>query len=98
MPAYFATDGLSNDGTEAINMPIVRAGRLTNGHGDFDNYRPRVLLAANGTRTPLPSEDDVTTLESEEPVQGTDRLRVQDSAPTASAPRPAAHEALCVGE
>ncbi len=49
--AYFATDGLSNGGTEAINMLIEKARRLAHGYRNFDNYRLRMLLAASGTRT-----------------------------------------------
>ncbi len=49
--AYFATDGLSNGGTEAINMLIEKARRLAHGYRNFDNYRLRMLLTANGTRT-----------------------------------------------
>ena len=49
--AYFATDGLSNGGTEAINMLIEKARRLAHGYRNLDNYRLRMLLAASGTRT-----------------------------------------------
>jgi transposase len=49
--AYFDTDGLSNGGTEAINMLIEKAPRLAHGYRNFDNYRLRMLLAASGTRT-----------------------------------------------
>ncbi len=49
--AYFATDGLSNGGTEAINMLIEKARRLAHGYRNFTNYRLRMLLAASGTRT-----------------------------------------------
>jgi transposase len=49
--AYFDTDGLSNGGTEAINMLIEKARRLAHGYRNFDNYRLRMLLAASGTRT-----------------------------------------------
>lgn len=49
--AYFHTDGLSNGGTEAINMLIEKARRLAHGYRNFDNYRLRMLLAASGTRT-----------------------------------------------
>lgn len=49
--AYFATDGLSNGGTEAINMLIEKARRLAHGYRNFNNYRLRMLLAASGTRT-----------------------------------------------
>jgi transposase len=48
--AYFDTDGLSNGGTEAINMLIEKARRLAHGYRNFDNYRLRMLLAASGTR------------------------------------------------
>ncbi len=49
--AYFDTDGLSNGGTEAINMLIEKARRLAHGYRNFTNYRLRMLLAASGTRT-----------------------------------------------
>jgi transposase len=49
--AYFDTDGLSNGGTEAINMLIEKARRLAHGYRNFENYRLRMLLAASGTRT-----------------------------------------------
>jgi transposase len=49
--AYFDTDGLSNGGTEAINMLIEKARRLAHGYRNFNNYRLRMLLAASGTRT-----------------------------------------------
>jgi transposase len=49
--AYFDTDGLSNGGTEAINMLIEKARRLAHGYRNFDNYRLRMLLAASGNRT-----------------------------------------------
>ncbi len=45
------TDGLSNGGTEAINMLIEKARRLAHGYRNFTNYRLRMLLAASGTRT-----------------------------------------------
>ena len=48
--AYFDTDGLSNGGTEAINMLIEKARRLAHGYRNFENYRLRMLLAASGTR------------------------------------------------
>ena len=51
MLAYFDTDGLSNGGTKAINMLIEKARRLAHGYRNFDNYRLRMLLAANSTRT-----------------------------------------------
>jgi transposase len=43
--AYFDTDGLSNGGTEAINMLIEKARRLAHGYRNFENYRLRMLLA-----------------------------------------------------
>ncbi len=49
--AYLDTDGLSNGGTEAINMLIEKARRLAHGYRNFTNYRLRMLLAASGTRT-----------------------------------------------
>ena len=48
--AYFDTAGLSNGGTEAINLLIEKARRLAHGYRNFDNYRLRMLLAAGGQR------------------------------------------------
>jgi hypothetical protein len=47
--AYFDTGGVSNGGTEAINV-IEKTRRLAHGFRNFTNYRIRVLLAAYGTR------------------------------------------------
>ncbi len=49
--AYFDTHGLSNGGTEAINLLIEKARRLAHGYRSFTNYRLRMLLAASGQRT-----------------------------------------------
>ena len=49
--AYFDTDGVSNGGTEAINLIIEKVRRLAHGFRDFDHYRLRILLAASGQRT-----------------------------------------------
>jgi len=48
--AYFDTDGVSNGGTEAINLIIEKTRRLAHGFRTFDHYRLRILLAASGTR------------------------------------------------
>lgn len=48
--AYFATGGVSNGGTEAINGVIEKTRRLAHGFRDFANYRIRILLAADGSR------------------------------------------------
>jgi transposase len=48
--AYFATHGVSNGGTEAINLLIEKTRRLAHGFRNFDNYRLRILLVADGTR------------------------------------------------
>jgi transposase len=48
--AYFATKGVSNGGTEAINLLIEKTRRLAHGFRNFDNYRLRILLVADGTR------------------------------------------------
>jgi transposase len=50
MLAYFATRGVSNGGTEAINLLIEKTRRLAHGFRNFDNYRLRILLVADGTR------------------------------------------------
>ncbi len=49
--AYFATNGVSNGGTEAINLLIEKTRRLAHGFRNFTNYRLRILLVADGTRT-----------------------------------------------
>jgi transposase len=52
--AYFDTHGVSNRGTEAINLIIEKVRRLAHGFKDFDHYR---LLAADGSRTHRKSRD-----------------------------------------
>ena len=47
---YFDTHGVSNGGTEAINLIIEKVRRLAHGFKDFDHYRLRILLAADGSR------------------------------------------------
>ena len=48
--AYFDTSGVSNGGTEAINLIIEKVRRLAHGFKDFDHYRLRIMLAADGQR------------------------------------------------
>src|SRR5215210_3731702 len=48
--AYFDTSGVSNGGTEAINLIIEKVRRLAHGFRDFDHYRLRIMLAADGRR------------------------------------------------
>lgn len=48
--AYFVTKGVSNGGTEAINLLIEKTRRLAHGFRNFGNYRLRILLIADGTR------------------------------------------------
>ena len=48
--AYFDTTGVSNGGTEAINLIIEKVRRLAHGFRDFEHYRLRILLAASGQR------------------------------------------------
>jgi transposase len=48
--AYFETSGISNGGTEAINLIIEKVRRLAHGFKDFDHYRLRIRLAADGRR------------------------------------------------
>jgi transposase len=48
--AYFATGGVNNGATEAINGVIEKTRRLAHGFRNFENYRLRILLAADGTR------------------------------------------------
>jgi len=49
--AYFDTHGVSNGGTEAINLIIEKVRRLAHGFRDFEHYRLRILLAASGQRS-----------------------------------------------
>ena len=42
--AHFDTHG----GTEAINLIIEKVRRLAHGFKDFDHYRLRIMLAADG--------------------------------------------------
>ncbi|HKH56386.1 MAG TPA: ISL3 family transposase [Propionibacteriaceae bacterium] len=48
--AYFDTSGVSNGGTEAINLIIEKVRRLAHGFKNFDHYRLRIMLAADGRR------------------------------------------------
>jgi transposase len=48
--AYFSTQGVSNGGTEAINLLIEKTRRLAHGYRNFNNYRLRILLVADGAR------------------------------------------------
>lgn len=50
MLAYFDISGVSNAGTEAINILIEKTRRLAHGFRNFDNYRLGILLVADGTR------------------------------------------------
>jgi hypothetical protein len=44
------TTTLTLSGTEAINLIIEKVRRLAHGFKDFDHYRLRILLAADGRR------------------------------------------------
>jgi transposase len=55
--AYFDTHGVSNGGTEAVNLIIEKVRRLAHGFKDFDHYRLRILLAADGSRSYLKSRN-----------------------------------------
>jgi len=48
--AYFSTAGVSNGGTEAINLIIEKTRRLAHGFRSFRNYRIRILLVADASR------------------------------------------------
>jgi hypothetical protein len=48
--AYFDTDGVSDGGTEAINLIIDKTRRLAHGFRTFTHYRLRILLAASDNR------------------------------------------------
>jgi transposase len=66
--AYFATHGVSNGGTEAVNLLIEKTRRLAHGFRNFSNYRLRILLVADASRSYRPRP---TTLKSEEPDYST---------------------------
>jgi hypothetical protein len=63
--AYFEASGVSNGGTEAINLIIEKVRRLAHGFKDFDHYRLRIILAADGRR---PIELTQPMLKSEDPA------------------------------
>jgi transposase len=46
--AYFDTSGVSNGGTEAINLIIVKVRRFSPRFKDFDHNRLRIMRAAHG--------------------------------------------------
>ena len=48
--AYFASSGVSNGGTEAVNLLIEKTRRLAHGFRNFTNYRLRILLVADASR------------------------------------------------
>jgi transposase len=48
--AYFDTSGVSNGGTEAVNLLIEKKRRLAHGFRNFQDYRLRILLVADGSR------------------------------------------------
>jgi transposase len=48
--ACFTTKGVSNSGTEAINLLIEKTCRRAHGFRNSDNYRLRMLLVTDGTR------------------------------------------------
>ena len=50
MLAYFDAGGVSNGGTEAINLIVETTRQLAHGFRTFARYRLRILLAANGAR------------------------------------------------
>lgn len=62
--AYFKTRGVSNGGTEAVNLVIEKTRRLAHGFRNFTNYRLRILLAASGNAPPSETQ---TMPNSEEP-------------------------------
>ncbi len=48
--ARFATDRISNGGTEAVNLLIEKTRRIPQGFRTFEHYRIRILLTASGNR------------------------------------------------
>jgi transposase len=53
--AYFTPVGVSNGGTEGIHGLNEQTRRLPHGLRNFTNYRISILLAADGSRTPIPN-------------------------------------------
>ncbi len=50
MLAYFATSGVSNGGTEAVNVLIERTRRIARGLRNFSNSRRQIRLVADASR------------------------------------------------
>jgi len=48
--AYFVTDGVSNGGTEAINLITEETRQLAHSFRTLARHRLRIVLAASGTR------------------------------------------------
>jgi transposase len=48
--AYFDTSEVSKGGTEAMNLIIEKVRRLARSFKNFDHYRLRIMLAADGRR------------------------------------------------
>ncbi|MGO3153092.1 MAG: transposase [Galactobacter sp.] len=55
--AYVITDRPNNGGSESINNLIELARRVTRSFTNRDNYRPRMLLIADGLDTTLPTQN-----------------------------------------
>jgi hypothetical protein len=70
--AYFDTAGVSNGGTEAINLLIEKTRRLAHGFRTFSHYRLRILLAHPAS---APTEQAQPMHNSEEPGNGRDLER-----------------------
>lgn len=65
---YFVTERISNGGTEVINLITEKTRRLAHGFHNFNNYRLRLLLVADGPR-PYPTDDALAMLSDEDQVK-----------------------------
>ncbi len=67
MPANCDTGGLSNGGTEAVNLLIEKARRLAHSYRNFTTHSARSSPPAEDALPPTPPSRDLTMLISEEP-------------------------------
>jgi transposase len=82
--AYFDTSGLSNGGTEAINMIIEKIRRLAHGFKDFEQYRLRIMLGADGQLPYRRRPEPRLSLRTQGKAPDWERMRTTYSLPSSS--------------
>jgi hypothetical protein len=103
--AYFETSGVFNGGTEAINLIIEKVRRLAHGFKDFDHYRLRIMLAADGRRPyrALPNhaqaEDPVYRMSDNQPprLPRSHQPTAMPAGQTSTTPRATSRSPMCHG-